>query len=114
MPIYTYNCLPCILDHLIVNLIKYPLLHKSFSNDLNQGRKDQKNGQNDSGRNDPADTTKDRNDPDSRSRLKILDFISMGKKPLIVHRVSDLFVISSAVVGCQMVSFEKFNRLLQS
>ena len=47
MPIFSYTCLPSGLDHLIVNVIIYTncsigLFPKSGTNELNQGRKDQK------------------------------------------------------------------------
>ena len=41
--------------------------------------------QSDSDRNDPVETTENRNDPESGFRLKVLDFIFMGKKESIVH-----------------------------
>ena len=45
-----------------------------------------KYSQSDLGLNDPAETTENRNDPDSGFRLKVLDCIFMGKKEPIVHR----------------------------
>ena len=61
MPVFSYTCLPSGLDHLIVNVKIYThcsigLFPKSGTNELNQGRKDQKWPKR-SDRNDPAETT---------------------------------------------------------
>ena len=92
MPNFSYTCLPSGLDHLIVNVIiyVYTLLHRPFpksgTNELNSRQKRPNISQSDSGQNDLAETTGNRNHPDSAFRLKVLDLIFMGKKEPIVHR----------------------------
>ena len=65
---------------LIVNVIIYThwvigLFPKSGTKKIKSRSKRPNISQSDSGRNDPAETTEDRNDPDSDFRLKDLDFI---------------------------------------